>query len=162
LTLHFSSAYIPSGWGIIAPTRSTWGEAKTEINIVAAMSSRKKVESTGGAVIINVDDAELGDVGFAMASSGLDGKPSWWGKVGGVHARAALSYSSARELATPEGPFFFFRVTNAVAPSGALHLGSYAFPLNGIRVTEFGVHDNVRQDLHFDAVAHTFGAEVHT
>src|SRR4051812_45511407 len=78
LTLHFPRAYIPSGWAMIAPTRSTWGHEKAEINIVAAMAPRKHTEPTGGAFVIRVDEVELGDVGFAMGFSGLDGKPTWW------------------------------------------------------------------------------------
>ena len=70
LTLHFPRAYIPSGWAVIAPTRSTWGTEKPDVNIVAAMSSRKKLEPTGGAVVIRVDDVELGDIGFAMGFVG--------------------------------------------------------------------------------------------
>ncbi|MGZ3443401.1 MAG: hypothetical protein ACXVDD_27960, partial [Polyangia bacterium] len=116
LTLHFPRAYIPSGWAVIAPTRSTWGQEKTEFNIVAAMSAKKKVEPTGGAVVIRVDDIELGDMGFAMASSGIDGKPTWWAKLDGVHAKGGLKYSSAHDLATPEGPYFFFRLVDARSP----------------------------------------------
>jgi hypothetical protein len=90
LTLHFPRGYIPSGWAMIAPTRSTWGHEKVETNIVAAMSPRKKVESTGGAFVIRVDEVELGDIDFGMGFSGLDGKPSWWAKLDGVHAKGGL------------------------------------------------------------------------
>ncbi|MCU1282772.1 MAG: hypothetical protein JWM53_6318 [bacterium] len=160
LTLHFPTAYIPSGWAVIAPTRSTWGHEKTEINILAAMGAKKKVEPTGGAVVIRVDEAELGDLAFAMASSGLDGKPSWWAKLDGVHAKAGLKYSSAKDLTTAEGPYFFFRLVEAKAPLAALQLGDYHFPLEGLTASEFGVHGDVRQELHFAANARALGASV--
>ena len=160
LTLHFPRAYIPSGWAVVAPTRSTWGHEKPEVNIVAAMAAKKKVESTGGAVVIRVDEAELGDMSFAMASSGLDGKPSWWAKLDSVHAKAGLKYSSARDLATSDGPYFFFRLVDAKAPVAALQLGDYHFPLEGLTAAEFGVHDDVRQELHFAAAARALGAGV--
>ena len=38
-------------------------------------------EPAGGAVVIRVDDVELGDIDFAMASSGLDGKPTLVGQA---------------------------------------------------------------------------------
>jgi hypothetical protein len=165
LTLHFSHAYIPSGWAVIAPTRSTWGTEKPELNILAAMSARKKVEPTGGAVVILVDDdAELGDMGFAMASSGLDGKPTWWAKLDGVHAKAGLQYSSSKDLATPDGPYFFFRLVEAKSPVAELQLGDrvtgYHFPLEELTASEFGVHGHVRNELHFAANARTLGAPV--
>jgi len=125
LTLHFPKAYVPSGWAVIAPTRSTWGKTHTEVNIVAAMSSRKKSESTGGAFIIRVDEVELGDVGFGMGFSGPDGKPTWWSKLDGVHAKAGLMYDSDKELATNEGPYFFFRMWEINSPVAALQLGDY-------------------------------------
>ena len=160
LTLHFPRAYIPSGWAVIAPTRSTWGDEHTETNIVAAMSPRKKPESTGGAVVIRVDDVELGDVGFAMAGSGTDGKPSWWAKLEGVHAKAGLKYSSDHELANAEGPYFFFRLYDVKSPKGDLQLGEYAFPVENLTASEFGVHGNVRQELHFSAAGRTLSANV--
>ncbi|HEX8952010.1 MAG TPA: hypothetical protein VF945_09205, partial [Polyangia bacterium] len=161
LTLHFPRAYIPSGWAVIAPTRSTWGQDKAEVNILAAMSSRKKVEPTGGAVIIRVDEVELGDFGFGMGFSGLDGKPTWWAKLDGVEAKAGLKYDSDRELAAPAGPYFFFRLYDVKSPSGALHLGDYPFPLEGLTASEFGVHGDVRQNLYFSAHARTLSADVH-
>ncbi|MDB4965603.1 MAG: hypothetical protein JWN44_1292 [Myxococcales bacterium] len=160
LTLHFPRGYIPSGWAVIAPTRSTWGQDKPEVNIVAAMSPRKKVESTGGAVIIRVDEVELGDIDFGMGFSGLDGKPSWWGKLQGIHAKGGLKYSSAHELVTPNGPYFFFRLVEINAPIAALQLGDYHFPIEELRAAEFGVHGDVRQDLHFTANGHTLKAAV--
>jgi autotransporter translocation and assembly factor TamB len=161
ITLHFPRAAIPSGWAVIAPTRSTWGHEHVETNIVAAMSARKKSESTGGAFVIRADEVELGEVGFAMGSSGLDGKPSWWAKLDGVHAKAGLKYSSARELSTRDGPYFFFRLVDVTAPAAALQLGEYNFPLEHLRAAEFGVHGDVRQNLHFAADAHALGAGVH-
>src|SRR6185312_7765814 len=160
LTLHFPRAYIPSGWAVIAPTRSTWGDEHTETNIVAAMSPRKKPESTGGAVVIRVDDVELGDVGFAMAGSGTDGKPSWWAKLECVRAKAGLKYSSDHELANAEGPYFFFRLYDVKSPKGDLQLGEYAFPVENLTASEFGVHGNVRQELHFSAAGRTLSANV--
>jgi hypothetical protein len=160
LTLHFPRASIPSGWAVIAPTRSTWGEAKPEINLVAAMSAKKKPETTGGAVVIRVDEAEISHVDFAMASAGLDGKASWWARLDKLHTRAGLSYTSDKELATADGPYFFFRVFDATAPTAALQLGDYHFPLEGISASEFGVHGNVRQDLHFAAKGRALGASV--
>ena len=160
LTLHFPSAYIPSGWAVIAPTRSTWGQEKAEINLVAAMSPRKRSEPSGGAFVIRVDEVELGDVDLAMGFSGLDGKPSWWTRLDGVHAKAGLKYSSARELTKPEGPYFFFRIVDVQAPTAALQLGGYHFPLEGLRAAEFGAHGDARQELHFSATAHTLGASV--
>lgn len=161
LTLHFPSAYIPSGWAVIAPTRSTWGQEKVEVNLVEAMTPKKKSESTGGAVIIRVDEVVLGDVGFGMGFSGTDGKPSWWAKLDGVRANAALNYDSSHELATPEGPYFFFRLWNIRSPVAKLQLGEYPFPLENLTAAEFGVHDNVRQDLHFQADGRTLSADVH-
>ena len=108
---------MPSGWAVIAPTRSTWGDEKPDINIVAAMSPRHKVESTG-AFVIRVDEVELGDFGFGMGFSAPDGKPSWWAKLDGVHAKGGLNYSSEHDLATPEGPYFFFRLADVKAPKG--------------------------------------------
>ncbi|HEY2744081.1 MAG TPA: translocation/assembly module TamB domain-containing protein, partial [Polyangia bacterium] len=160
LTLHFPRAYIPSGWAVIAPTRSTWGTEHPEVNILAAMSARKIKEPTGGAVVIRVDDVELGDVGFAMASSGLDGKPTWWAKLDGVHSRAGLIYSSDHELATADGPYFFFRLWDVKSPAGALQLSDYAFPLESVTAAEFGVHGRVREELHFAAAGRTLGANV--
>ncbi|HWE28049.1 MAG TPA: hypothetical protein VHB97_08615, partial [Polyangia bacterium] len=160
LTLHFPRAYIPSGWAVIAPTRSTWGSEKPEVNIVAAMSGRKKTEPTGGAVIIRVDECELGDVGFGMGFSGLDGKPTWWAKLDGVHAKAGLNYDSDRDYSTADGPYFFFRLWDIKSPVAALQLGEYPFPLEGLTASEFGVHGNVRHDLHFAANARTLGAGV--
>jgi len=160
LTLHFPNAYIPSGWAVVAPTRSTWGTAHPDVNIVAAMSSRKKSESTGGAVVIRVDEVELGDVGFGMGFSGLDGKPTWWSKLDGVHAKAGLMYDSDKELADATGPYFFFRLWDVNSPVAALQLGEYKFPIEGLTAAEFGVHGKKRQDLFFAAAGRTFGAGV--
>ena len=160
LTLHFPRAYIPSGWAMIAPTRSTWGSEKPEINIVAAMSSRKKIEPTGGAVVIRVDDVELGDVGFGMGFSGTDGKPTWWAKLDGVHAKGGLKYDSDRDYANADGPYFFFRLYDIKSPVAALQLGEYPFPLEALTAAEFGVHGDVRQDLHFAASGRTLSANV--
>lgn len=160
LTLHFPRAYVPAGWAVIAPTRSTWGQEHSEVNIVAAMSSRKKSEPSGGAFVIRVDEVELGNVGFGMGFSGPDGKPTWWAKLDGVHAKAGLKYSSAHALSTPEGPYFFFRLVDVKTPKAALQLGDYHFPLDGLVASEFGVHGDVRQDLHFTAHARTLGAGV--
>lgn len=165
LTLHFPRAYIPSGWAVIAPTRSTWGDAKPDVNIVAAMSPRERKEPNHGAFVIRVDEVELGDVGFALGFSTPEGRPSWWAKLDDVHAKAGLKYSSEHDLTTPEGPYFFFRLVDVNAPKGELQLGDpgaggYHFPLDGLRAEEFGVHGNVRQDLHFSASAHTLEAGV--
>ncbi len=160
LTLHFPHARVPSGWAVIAPTRSTWGDEKVDINLVAAMSPRKKPESTGGAFVIRVDEVELGKIGFAMAFSEPGGQPSWWAKLDGVHAKAGLQYSSDKELATDEGPYFFFRLFGIEAPVADLQLGEYNFLLKGLTADEFGVHGDVRQDLHFAARASAFGAGV--
>lgn len=160
LTLHFPRAYVPSGWAVIAPTRSTWGSARPEVNIVAAMSPRKKSEPSG-AFVIRVDDVELGAMGFAMGFSGLDGKPSWWAKLDGLHAKGGLEYDSDRAYATRDGPYFFFRLYDIRSPVAALRLGEYPFPLERLSAAEFGVHGAVRQDLHFSASARTLGASVH-
>jgi hypothetical protein len=160
LTLHFSHARIPGGWGVIGPTRSTWGQEKTETNIVAAMSSKKPSGPSTGAFVIQVDEAELADVGFAMGFSATDGKPSWWTKTSHLWGKAALLYSSAKDLATADGSYFFFRILDASAPTAQLQLGEYQFPLAPLRADEFGVHGQVRQTLHFSATAHVFGAGV--
>src|SRR5207248_2701536 len=41
LTLHFANARVPHGLAVIAPTRSSWGTDKAEVNLVAAMSAKK-------------------------------------------------------------------------------------------------------------------------
>jgi hypothetical protein len=161
LTLHFSHARIPSGWGVIAPTASSWGQEKVDTNIVAAMSSKKIGQPPSlGALVIQVDDAELGDLGFAMASSSVDGKPSWWSKIDHLHGKAALLYSSQHDLQTPDGPYFFFRLIDISAPTADLQLGERHFPLEQLTADEFGVHDDVRQELHFAAKARVFNAGV--
>lgn len=161
LTLHFSNATIPSGWGVIVPTRSTWNSDKSETNIIAAMGARKPKDTNGGAVIIKVDDAELGDVGFAMASPTPDGKLSWWAKADHLHGKVGLVYNSDHDLQTADGPYFFFRIVDASSPTAALQLGDYHFPLDGLVAAEFGAHGQVRQDLHFAAQAKSLGAGVH-
>ncbi|MGZ3429509.1 MAG: hypothetical protein ACXVCV_22820, partial [Polyangia bacterium] len=80
------------------------------------------------------------------------------------HAKGGLKYSSAHDLATPEGPYFFFRLVDARSPVAELQLGDrvtgYHFPLEGLTAAEFGVHGDVRQELHFAANAHSLGAAV--
>ncbi|MCU1282775.1 MAG: hypothetical protein JWM53_6321, partial [bacterium] len=68
--------------------------------------------------------------------------------------------SSSRDLTTGDGPYFFFRVVEARSPMAALQLGEYSFPLEELTAAEFGVHGDVRQELHFAASARSWGAGV--
>ena len=67
---------------------------------------------------------------------------------------------SDRDYANADGPYFFFRLFDIKSPVAALQLGEYPFPLEGLTAAEFGVHGDVRQDLHFSASARTLGANV--
>src|SRR6202000_571054 len=91
----------------------------------------------------------------------LDGKVSWWAKAEHLHGKAGLVYSSDHELQTPDGPYFFFPLLTASAPKANLQLGEYTFPIDGLTVPEFGVHGQVRQNLHFAAQGKVFQAGGH-
>ena len=105
----------------IAPTRSTWGRSKVEVNIVAAMSARKATPSRRAAPSSSASTTRSSATSASpWRRRALDGKPTWWAKLDGVHAKAGLKYSSDRELATADGPYFFFRlVDDQVARRGA-------------------------------------------
>src|SRR5205823_2892969 len=146
-----SRAWVPAGFAVIAPTRSTWGSEHTETNIVAAMSARKPSQSAGGDVVIRVDECELGDIGFGIGFSSTEGRASWSARLPHAHALAGLTYSSARDNATAAGPYFFFELEPVDAAKGDLQLGEYRFPLEQIHAVEFGSHPDKREELRFSA-----------
>ena len=117
------------------------------------MSSRKKIEPTGGAVVIRVDDVELGDVGFAMGFSGARRQADLVGQARRRARQGGPQVLVGSRLATADGPYFFFRLCDVKSPVAALQLGEYPFPLEALTAAEFGVHGDVRQDLHFAASA---------
>src|SRR5207245_248752 len=88
LDLHFTHAWVPTGFGVITHTPSTWGKPAPEVNIVAAMSPRKKKPYDGGEFRITVEDAQLDQIQFAIGLSNLEGRTSWAGRFwdGGGHA----------------------------------------------------------------------------
>ena len=65
ITLHFASAQLPGGFAVIAPTRSSFGTPKTEMNIVAAMSGKKPSSDDSGNFSISVDRSSIR---FSMSS----------------------------------------------------------------------------------------------
>jgi hypothetical protein len=160
LDLHFSHAWVPAGLGVIADTRSTWGKPDAEINIVAAMSKRKKTPYDGGEFRIAVDDLQLDHVNFAIGLSNTAGRVSWYGRVDDGAGRAALVYSSREALETKDGPYFFFKVKPLVAATGAIQMGDFHFPLEKFNAMEFGPDGTARQDLRFRATARSLGADV--
>jgi hypothetical protein len=160
LDLHFTNAWVPTGYGIIGPTRSTWGSAATEVNIVAAMSPKKKTPPDGGELRITVDALQLDDICFGIGFSNLEGGNAWNGRFCNGAGRASLVYSSRDALATPDGPYFFFKVLPLRAPSGELKMGDFHFPLEALTALEFGPNGDRRQDIVFRATTKTLGAEV--
>jgi autotransporter translocation and assembly factor TamB len=160
LTLHFARSWIPTGLGVIAPMRSTWGQPKGEVNIVAAMSA-KRPNPPGGEFRIVCDDITIDHVDFAMGYPNTLGKLSWYARVDEGAARASLIYSSSAALETAAGPYFFFKIMPLVAGSGVLQMGEYHFPLGDIRALEFGPNGDRRQDLVFRADVKSLDAEVH-
>ncbi len=144
LTLHFASGSLPGGYAVIAPTRSTFGSARSEMNIVAAMSAKKPSTDDQGDFSISVDHLDLAGVDFAIASSNTDGQLSWIGRLDDAKGKARLTYSSAKRRATPDGPFFFFELDDIDVHSGKLQLGDFLFPLADLHVVHFGTVPSLR------------------
>jgi hypothetical protein len=160
LTLHFAHAWVPDAFGVIAPTRASWGahpSETSEVNIVAAMSARHPTPPDGGELHITVDDLTLDDVSFGLGFPNKRGGLSWYGRFRDGAGRASLEYSSSSARETADGPYFFFKVMPLKAPSGALQLGDFHFPLETLEALEFGPDGTRRQDLVFHATARTPG-----
>jgi hypothetical protein len=160
LDLHFTRAWIPAGLGVITHTESTWGGDKPEINIVAAMSSRKKKPNDGGELRITVEQLQLDHAQFAIGLSNKEGRTSWYGRLWDGAGQAGLVYSSRAALENPNGPYFFFHVKPLLSERAELRLGDFLFPLTQLQALEFGSRGDVRQNLEFVARAKTLGTEV--
>lgn len=154
LTLHFARARIPTAIAVIAPTHSSRHAAKPEVNIVAAMSPKKPTPPSGGELRITVDDAVLERAHFGI------GYPSWHARFVDGRARAALVYSSKKELESDKGPYFFFKIAPLDAPEGELRMGDRLIPLEGIQAFEFGPDGGRREDIVFRAAARAIGTAV--
>lgn len=164
LDLHFRHGHVPKGIAIIAPTRSSWAAPKQEVNIVAAMSPKippdKNAKKKGGEVRITVDDAIIDDAHFAIGYPGPDGKVAWYAKFAEAKTRASLVYSSRDDLASPKGPYFFFKIQPLSVESAELKMGPFQFPLEKLEVADFGPDGTARENILFDAKATTGGATV--
>jgi hypothetical protein len=160
LNLHFSNGHIPKVIAVIAPTRSTWG-GKNEVNLVAAMSPRVPSKpSTGGELRISVDEAVIDDAHFAIGFPNTEGQVSWYGKFSEASARASLVYSSRDDLKTDKGPYFFFKIEPLNSPVAELRMGGFQFPVENLKVAEFGPNGDKREDIAFKARARTLGADI--
>lgn len=149
--------------GVIVPPLGT---PYTEVNIVAAMSSRKpKPEDappTPGHVRIVVDSpgVTIQNAHYEMAFSG------WHGHLDGLTGTATLRMSTDSAETRPGLISFVYEIAKATADSGELVLGTkegageFVFPLRNIALRRFGARASRRQDLVFRGQLEAAGATV--
>jgi autotransporter translocation and assembly factor TamB len=160
LNLHFVDARVPRGFAVIAPTRSSWGSEKPEVNLVAAMSGKKVGPPGPGELRITVDSVTLENIDFGLGFPNRDGKLAWSGRFVDAQGQAALVYSSRTGLETRDGPYFFFKVHDLASASAELRMGAFTFPLEKLALAEFGPNGDRRQDIVYRATTNVFGAAV--
>ncbi|MBL9005817.1 MAG: translocation/assembly module TamB domain-containing protein [Myxococcales bacterium] len=175
IELHFASGTVHGAWagihpislprppGVVVPPVGT---PYTEVNIVAAMSSRKpKPEDappSPGHVRILVDSpgVTIQDAHYEMAFSG------WHGHVDGLTGTATLRMSTDAAETRPGLISFVYEIAKATAEQGELVLGTkegageFVFPLRNIALRRFGARASRRQDLVFRGQLEAAGATV--
>lgn len=175
IELHFASGTVHGVWagihpiplprppGVVVPPLGT---PYTEVNIVAAMSSRKpKPEDappSPGHVRILVDSpgVTIQNAHYEMAFSG------WHGHVDGLTGTATLRMSTDAAETRPGLIGFVYEIAKATAENGELVLGTkegageFIFPLRNVALRRFGARASRRQDLVFRGQLEAAGATV--
>ena len=163
LNLHFANGRVPRGLAVIAPTRSSWGSDKSEVNLLAAMGPRRSSPpgvNPGGEFRIQVDGVRLENVDFGIGFPNKDGRASWSGRVVDAQGQASLIYSSRTQLETSAGPYFFFKVHDLTGARAELRMGEYQFLLDQLKLAEFGPNGDKREDIVFSASTSSDGAPI--
>ncbi len=175
IELHFASGTVHGAWagihpitlprppGVVVPPLGT---PYTEVNIVAAMGSRKpKPEDappSPGHVRIVVDSPGVTIVNahYEMAFSG------WRGQLDGLTGTATLRMSTDAAETRPGLISFVYEIAKATASSGELVLGTkegageFPFHLRNVALRRFGARASRRQDLVFRGQLEANGAMV--
>jgi hypothetical protein len=167
-TVHGASANIhpinlPRPPGVVVPPVGT---PYTEVNIVAAMGSRKpKPEDappSPGHVRIVVDSpgVTILNAHYEMAFTG------WHGQLDGLTGTATLRMSTDSAETRPGLISFVYEIAKATATSGELVLGTkegageFPFHLRNVALRRFGARASRRQDLVFRGQLEADGATV--
>ncbi len=175
IELHFASGTVHGAWANIHPINlprppgvvvPPVGTPYTEVNIVAAMSSRKpKPEDappSPGHVRILLDSpgVTIQNAHYEMSFSG------WRGQLDGLTGTATLRMSTDAAETRPGLMSFVYEIAKATARSGELVLGTkegageFPFHLHNVALRRFGARASRRQDLVFRGQLEADGAIV--
>lgn len=128
-------------------------------NLVAAFSRRRPKAPGeapgGGGMVISVEGATVHDGRYGMRF------PGWDGEIDQFRMRVvSLRYSSFAAETRDDSPAFTYQVARVDAPTGALTIGGFPFPLERVVATDFRAEAPRRQDMQFTGTARVRGATV--